>query len=493
MCEEDNRVKTLSTTLLLALTLSATPAYTLQQKSTPKAAPQAKPVDTKVEAQSAPDVLHQLNSALQSLTQRVSPAIVEVLVSGYGPVSDRSASAVIARQRSLGSGVVLDPNGYIMTNAHVIEGAQRVQIVLTPRHDGKNVLGPTGATEIYEAKVLGADNLLDLALLKIEAKSLPYISLADIRNVRQGQMVVAIGSPQGLENTVTSGVVSSVARQANPELPMAYIQTDAAINPGNSGGALLDIDGHLVGINTFIYTQSGGSEGLGFAIPSSIVKFAYDSFRRKGHIDRPELGIGAQAVTPAMARALNLARNWGVIISDVLPEGMGAVAGLEIGDIIVSVDDKPIGSLPMLQTSLYAHPESQPAKVEVLRGKETIVIDVPVMTHMHRIDALADMPEPQEALVQRLGLYAIDVTEKVADLLGQVRAASGALVVARTVTPEAIETDIQAGDIIHAVNRTFVKNTAELRAALAQLKKGDPVVFQVERDMGIQFITSEVE
>lgn len=448
-------------------------------------------VDVGVTQQS--DVLHQMNNALQALTARVSPAIVEVLVSGYGavPNQDRS-SAVIARQHSLGSGVVLDPNGYIMTNAHVIDGAQRVQVVL-PQKQINPQLPSFGPSETYEAKVVGSDTVLDLALLKIEAKNLPYISPADFHRVKQGQLVVAIGSPQGLDNTVTHGIVSSVTRQADPERPMIYIQTDAPINPGNSGGALVDVDGHLVGINTFIYSQSGGSEGLGFAIPAPIIKFAFDSFRHKGHIDRPEIGIGAQPISPLMARALGLPRNWGVIITDVVPDSNAAKAGLRIGDIIVSVDEKPVGSLPMLQGSLYALSTDQSAKVEVLRGNEKVTLDVKIEQHKHGMDALTSSSQPQEALVPALGVYAIDVNEKVAASISSLRIPAGALVVARAAGPEPIETELQAGDIIHTLNRSQVRSVDELRGALSRLKSGDAVVMQVERDGGLQFVVAEVE
>jgi serine protease Do len=485
--------------LLLALaTLSAAP-LSAQQK--PEPAPAKRPIDApnkefatqgakKEEPQ--PDALHALNTSLQSLTARVSPAIVEILVSGFGPVEQSSRASYYGRQHSLGSGVILDPNGYIMTNAHVLEGAQRVQVVLAESAPPGRL--PTGPMRIFDARLVGSDRDLDLALIKIEATNLPYLSLADVRRARQGQLVVAIGSPQGLQNSVTLGVVSALARQPDPDRPMLYIQTDAPINPGNSGGALIDVDGHLLGINTFIYTQGGGSEGLGFAIPEPVVRLAYDSFKKRGHIDRPELGIGAQTITPMMAQALKLSRDYGVIISDVEPGTPAAKAGLMIGDILLSLDDREIASLPMLQGALYTHPTEMPADVVVLRGNQKLNFEFDLLTHKHALDQLATATQPQQAVIRQLGVVAATVDQQVVAMVGgQLREPSGALVVARTIAAAAIDSDLQPGDIIHTLNLTRVTKLEELVEALSTIRPGDFVVMQIERQGQFQFMTSEVD
>jgi serine protease Do len=439
-----------------------------------------------------PDALHALNTSLQSLTARVSPAIVEILVSGFGPVEQSSRASYYGRQHSLGSGVILDPNGYIMTNAHVLEGAQRVQVVLAESAPPGRL--PTGPMRIFDARLVGSDRDLDLALIKIEATNLPYLSLADVRRARQGQLVVAIGSPQGLQNSVTLGVVSALARQPDPDRPMLYIQTDAPINPGNSGGALIDVDGHLLGINTFIYTQGGGSEGLGFAIPEPVVRLAYDSFKKRGHIDRPELGIGAQTITPMMAQALKLSRDYGVIISDVEPGTPAAKAGLMIGDILLSLDDREIASLPMLQGALYTHPTEMPADVVVLRGNQKLNFEFDLLTHKHALDQLATATQPQQAVIRQLGVVAATVDQQVVAMVGgQLREPSGALVVARTIAAAAIDSDLQPGDIIHTLNLTRVTKLEELVEALSTIRPGDFVVMQIERQGQFQFMTSEVD
>src|SRR4029077_4262876 len=201
---------------------------------------------------------------------------------------------------------------------------QVVQVVLSSSNAGDNSLQSilSTKTNIFPARVVGVTREIDLALLKIETPAkLPALPLASYRNLHQGEVVLAFGSPEGLRNTVTLGVVSSVARQTDPDSPMVYIQTDAPINPGNSGGPLVNVDGEVVGINTFILSQSGGNEGLGFAIPSSVVNVPYQQLRKFGHIHRAQIGIGLQSITPVLAAAMNLPRSYGVIVSDVLPDG----------------------------------------------------------------------------------------------------------------------------------------------------------------------------
>src|ERR1700733_3120046 len=280
----------------------------------------------------APLVLEQLNSALEGLAAKVSPAVVQIVVTGYGPVeeSSRSQTALIARQHAVGSGVIVDPNGYIMTNAHVVEGAHRIRVVLPMPSFEFPQVEPVGKEHVLDAKLVGVHKDSDLALLKIEQKNLSTLELGSARRIHQGQLVLAIGSPEGLQNSVTMGVVSSVGRQPDPDRPMVYIQTDAPINPGNSGGPLIDVDGYVLGINTLILSQGGGSEGLGFAIPARVVRFVYESLRKYGHVHRVEIQAGAQTITPTMAEGLKLPQSYGVIVSDVTPGGAAEAAGLQV-------------------------------------------------------------------------------------------------------------------------------------------------------------------
>lgn len=335
-----------------------------------------KPESTAKAATSPPlettQVLQQLNSALEGLVARVSPAVVQIQVTGYGALdeSNRSETALIARQHAIGSGVIVDSDGYIMTNAHVVQGARRIRVVLPLPSPDVPQVSPVGKQQVVDAKIVGVHKVSDLALLKIDQTGLPTLSLGGFRHVRQGQLVFAVGSPEGLQNSVTMGVVSSVARQPDPERPLVYIQTDAPINPGNSGGPLVDIDGYVLGINTMILSQGGGSEGLGFAIPARVVWFVYQSLRKYGHVHRVEIQAAAQDITPNLAEGLGLSQSYGVVISDIAPGGPAELAGLKIGDIVISADDRRIETLPALTAAMYLHPLDQVMKLVVLRGAE---------------------------------------------------------------------------------------------------------------------------
>jgi serine protease Do len=238
------------------------------------------------------DELRRLDESVGALIKRVSPSVVQILVTGYGPLDEAergNAGAVIGRQRAIGSGFIIDADGYIITNAHVVNGAQRVQVVLPLANaDVPPDAALSSPTNIAPARIIGVTREIDLALLKVEAKNLPPLPLANYRNLRQGEAVFAFGSPEGLRNTVTHGVISAVARQTDPDSPLVYVQTDAAINPGNSDDPVVNVNGEVVGVNTFILSQSGGNEGLCFAIPSGVVSVVYKQLRKFGHLHRSE-------------------------------------------------------------------------------------------------------------------------------------------------------------------------------------------------------------
>ena len=248
--------------------------------------------------------LGQLSNSFEELTSRVSPAVVQIFASGYS--SGATDSVLLSKRQSGGTGVILNPEGYIVTNAHVVEGARQIEVLLPTTSssipEARSILKPR--SETVEAQIAGIDRETDLAILKIDGGELPFLQLGDSDQTRQGQLVLAFGSPRGLENSVTLGIVSAVARQLRPEDPVVYVQTDAPINPGNSGGPLVDAKGNVIGINTLILSQSGGSEGLGFAVPSNIVKNVFEQIRVRGQVRRAEVGVFAQTVTPALARGL---------------------------------------------------------------------------------------------------------------------------------------------------------------------------------------------
>ena len=449
--------------------------------------------DPKPSGASPASPLRQFDAALKELTARVAPAVVQVLAAGYGPVGggDPSQAAVLVRQEGVGSGVILDPSGYIITNAHVVKGAERVQVVFTRSGSRRDAPLPPGAEQsMLPATIVGFTDYFDLALLKVDATGLPTLPFADFRTVTQGQVVLAIGSPLGLDNSVTMGIVSSVARQGNPASPVVFVQTDAPINPGNSGGALVDVNGRLVGINTFILSQTGGNEGLGFALPAPIVRMAYESLRQKGHVDRRVIGMGIQRITPTLARGLSLPRVYGLVVDDVLPGGPAEQAGVKIGDVVIEAEGRPISTPAQLDGSIYVHDIEQPVSFTMLRGAARVTLQVRAVEQTHRGDSLIDATDPQKNLVRPLGVIAATVTPDMQDSLGPLRTPSGVVVVARTADPTGAE--LEPGDVLHAVNSAPITDVEALRDLLARFKRGDAVVLQVERRGGLEFVPFEM-
>ena len=443
----------------------------------------------------SPDMLVQLSGSLQQLAAKVSPAVVQIQVTGFGPAeeSGRTQTALIVRQHALGSGVIVDPNGYIMTNAHVVEGAQRIRVVLPVPPATSPFEATVGKAQVFDATIIGTHKESDLALIKVEATNLPTLPLNPQRVARPGELVFAIGSPEGLQNSVTMGVVSSVWRQPDPDKPMVYIQTDAPINPGNSGGPLVDVNGGVVGLNTFILSTGGGSEGLGFAIPARVVSFVYQNLRKYGHVHRVEIGAVAQTITPPLAAGLGLAQNWGVIISDVTPKGPADTAGIKAEDIILAIDGRPMLGLPGLTAALYLHPTDQLLKVDVLRGTEKLSLNVVAIQARDRMDQLTDVVDPRKSHIERLGIFAVDLGGELRSMLPDLRVPSGVIVIGQAAQFNSANTGLRTGDVIHALNRFPIESLQQLRSAVAKLKTGDPVVLQIERQGQLQYVAFEME
>ena len=474
-----------------AYLLLATFAYA--QSTAPRVSVGATAVKSKAPASS--NLLRALDNSLEAVVAKVSPAVVQIVVAGYGPLEDHEhATARITRQHAIGTGIIVDPDGYILTNAHVVEGAQRIRVILPSSPTNSSLeLQPSHPGQMLEATVLSTHKQSDLALLKIQATHLPTVPLRSDVRVRQGELVFAIGSPEGLQDSVTMGVVSSVARQPDPENPMVYIQTDAPLNPGNSGGPLVDIDGNLVGINTLILSKGGGSEGLGFAIPAAIVNFDYQNLRKFGHVQRVSIGAKAQSITPTLAAGLGLGRTWGAIISDTVPGGLAEAAGINVEDVVLAIDDRPIPSLPDFMAALYLHPPDQVLKIDILRGTSQMSFNVPVEVYHEKIGELAEVPDLQKSLIRRLSVFVTDLDDKVRPLLPATRSDSGVVVVAQTTGASAMETGLEAGDIVRSINRTPVQSSSQLQSRVHEIRSGDPVVLQVERNGKLQYLAFEME
>jgi serine protease Do len=398
-------------------------------------------------------------------------------------------------QRVIGSGAIIDSDGYIVTNAHVVSGEQRVQVVLSSLVDeGTSVFsGSTSLGRTLDARVVGVSNELDLALLKVEAKGLPALPIGNYERLRQGELVFTFGSPSGLRNSVSMGVVSAVARQLDPDSPMVFIQTDAAINPGNSGGPLVNVNGELVGINTFLLSQSGGNEALGFAIPCAIVSFAYPQLRQYGHLHRGVIGIHVQAISPGLAAGLGLPRDWGVIIGDVSPGSPADKAGLKVQDIILTVKGRQVDNLPVFGISFFLVNPGENVKMEVLRGTQKLSFDVKVIENHENVDRLFHMADSENNQVPKLGVMGLNVEEKVLPLLPGIRQDSGVVVVAKMATARGAKNSLVTGDIIHALNGVAINNIESLNSALHQLKPGSYVVLQVERAASLYYATCQLD
>ena len=478
--------------LLACVAASLSSAVCQQLTATPRATQVSR--DHQVVSRAPQNVLAQISGSLQELASKVSPAVVQIEVSGLGLTqdNDRRNAALVVRQHAIGSGVIVDPDGYIMTNAHVIEGAQRVRVVLSSP-PGSSDLPNGGPPKVLDARVIGRQTEADLALLKVEASNLPTLRFNLERDPQPGELVFAVGSPEGLQNSVTMGVISSVWRQPDPDNPMAYLQTDAPINPGNSGGPLVDITGALVGINTFILSNGGGSEGLGFAIPAPVVNFVYQSLKKNGRVDHVEIGAVAQTITPALAHGLGLAQDWGVVIADVTPFGPAEIAGIKPEDVLFAVDGHPILTLHRFAAALYQHPLDRVLNVDVIRGREKLSFKVPSITVHHRIDQLAGIVDPQKSHIAPLAILGLDFNEDLRSALPIVRCGSGVLVIGRAPGFNSVNIDLRTGDLIHSLNRATIDSVEQLKAAVAKLKAGDAAVLQIERQGQFQYLAFEME
>jgi serine protease Do len=441
--------------------------------------------------------LGDLSRSLQDLSQKVSASVVQIFVTGYAPPDedDPQGAAQPIFERSSGSGVIVDADGYIVTNAHVVEHATRIEVELpfsaTGGDPGRSILGRRGRT--VGAQIVAIDSETDIAVVKVEAKALPVLAFGDSDMLRPGQLVLAFGSPLGLDASVTLGIVSAVARQLTPEDPMIYIQTDAPINPGNSGGALVDTDGRLVGINTLIYSQSGGSEGIGFAAPSNIVRNVFQQIRKTGRVRRGEIGVSAQTVTATLAEALQLTADAGVIVADVDEGGPAARAGLQPGDIVLSLDGKRMENGRQFRINIYTRAIGQQVAIEVQRGTRRLTMRVPVVERESTSTRLTDLLNPQNS-IRALGALVLDLTPEILQVLPPLRRPKGVVVASVSAeAPFSQQGQLQAGDVIYSLNGRAMTSVAELKAAAEGLKANDAAVLQIEREGSLMFIAFRAE
>ncbi|MCL4811670.1 MAG: trypsin-like peptidase domain-containing protein [Vicinamibacteraceae bacterium] len=452
----------------------------------------AQPVSRRLAAQ-----LNDLSDAFEQLAARVGPSVVQVVVTGYGEVDidAENTGGLLTLQRTGGSGVIVSADGYIVTNAHVVEGARRIKVSLPPppvaARDRRSILKPRGRT--VGARIVGLDRETDLAVLKVDETGLVAMPFGDSDSLRQGQLVFAFGSPLGLENSMTMGVLSAIGRQREADDPMVYLQTDAPINPGSSGGPLVDAEGRLMGINTYILSSSGGNEGIGFAAPSNIVRSVFEQIRAGGRMRRGTIGVFPQTITPTMAEGLTLARDTGVVLGDVYPGGPGEAAGLEPGDIVLTLDGRPMENGRQLEVNLYGRRVGDHVTLQIQRGNDLKTVPVQILEREDDPERFAELVSPEENLIARLGILGVEVDAKVRELLPPLRRSGGVLVAARAADAPVLDQSLRAGDIITAVNGTLIAGLADLREALGGIGPGGACVLHVQRGEQLLFITLELD
>jgi len=461
---------------------------------TPAPAPEKPPAP----AAAPPISLSELSVKFEDLVNRIRPSVVQIFSTGYVTAEDGesgNAAALLSKQRSTGSGILLSADGYIVTNAHVVKGARRIQVRLSTVRRGATGRGMTVEPEpkLLEAKLIGADREMDVAVIKIDRTGLSHLLLGDSDAARQGEIVMAFGNPLGLEGSVSMGIISSTARELHPDDFLAYIQTDAPINPGNSGGPLIDSEGRVIGINTFILTQSGGSEGLGFAIPSNIVNTIYTQLRKEGHVHRGRIGIGVQTITPAMADGLELGRDWGVVVSDVQPDGPADKAGIKIGDIVLTLNRRTMRNARQLESYIFRSPMRQQVTLAILRGKRELSIDVPVTDTVDDPTRFADMVTPENNLIPRLGVLVIAIDKKLGEMLPDLRNSYGLVVAAGSTSDLESGAGLQPGDVIYSLNGSPLATIEALKKKLGEFQSGTAIVLQIERSGHLMYVPIELE
>ena len=380
---------------------------------------------------------------------------------------------------SLGSGFVISDDGYVLTNNHVIDGADDVTVTLSDRRE-------------FKAEVVGSDETYDIALLKIKADGLSWLRTGDSHSLQPGQWVVAIGSPFGLDHSVTAGIVSAVGRANRSQQYVPFIQTDVAINQGNSGGPLLNTSGEVVGINSQIFSNSGGYMGVSFAIPIDLAMNAVSQIKETGEVRRGMLGVNIQAITADMARAAGLPDSRGAMVSNVQPDSAADKAGIRRMDVIRAFNGVRIADASDLPPLVGAIAPGSKANVEVLRDGDTVKLDLVVGAESAQgaSGAAGSRGNDDDSAVPAgsnpLGLEGRELDDTTRQRLGV--SGDEGMLLARVPTGIARETGLQTGDVVLQVGRKSVASVAEFNRALADVEPGDTVMLLVQRGGASQFV-----
>jgi serine protease Do len=378
---------------------------------------------------------------------------------------------------SLGSGVIATADGYILTNNHVVEDADEINVTLA-------------SFEEYEAKIIGRDPKSDLALIKIEAeRELPSVKFGNSDTLRVGDWVLAIGNPFGLQQTVTAGIVSAKGRSINNGTYGNFIQTDASINPGNSGGPLFNLKGEMIGVNTAIFSRTGGNIGIGFAIPANMAKSVMQQLKEFGKVTRGWLGVMIQHVTPELADNFGLDRPIGALVGQVVPESPAEKSGIKAGDVIIEFNGKEVSQMSMLPAMVAQTPVDEEVKVILIRNGEKMTIPVTI-GKMADEQALFDSDEGANGL--DLGLTVQELSPELADSLG-IEDAAGLIVTNVDTDSAAAQAGIKRGDIIQEINREQVGSIAEYKKSMLQAKNKKSILLLVKRDQHTRFVVIKLK
>lgn len=374
------------------------------------------------------------------------------------------------QRRGIGSGFILSSDGFVMTNAHVVDGADEVWVTLTDKRE-------------FKAKLIGADRRSDIAVLKIEASGLPAVKIGDVSRLKVGEWVMAIGSPFGFDNSVTAGIVSAKARDTGDLLPL--IQTDVAINPGNSGGPLLNMRGEVVGVNSQIYSQSGGFMGISFAIPIDEAIRVSDQLRGGGHVVRGFIGVAPDDLSKEVAESIGLGKASGSLIRSVSPGGAAAKAGIEAGDVITKIDGKQIEKSTDLRRVIAGIKPGAKVSVQVFRRGAYKDLSMTVGEMPDDRAQAAGEPEAKGA-AKATALFGLTVADLSEAQKRELKLSSGVRV--ETVAGVAARAGLRQGDLILAVDNTEVNSAKQFQAALAKLDKAKVINLLVRREDVVSFV-----
>ncbi|KPK49017.1 MAG: hypothetical protein AMS22_14335 [Thiotrichales bacterium SG8_50] len=387
------------------------------------------------------------------------------------------------REGSLGSGVIVDARGYIVTNNHVVEKADEIKVVLSDKRE-------------FKGKIIGTDPKTDIAVIKIEGKDLPTLSWGDSDKLEVGGYVLAIGSPLGLNQTVTMGIVSAKGR-ANVGIAdyEDFIQTDAAINPGNSGGALVNTDGEVVGINTAIFSRSGGNMGIGFAVPSNMVRSVMTELIKHGKVTRGWFGVSIQEVTPGIAKQLGLKESTGALVSETIEDTPAAKAGIKAGDVILEFDGKKVEDAASLRHIVAATPIGKSVRVKVVRDKSAKILTAKIVAQPKRIAGVDDDDSQTGKGTALAGIRARDLTPEISAQLGLEPNTAGILVTNVEVGAPAEKAGLAPGDVVLAITRkrvrTPIRSVADFQKAAATLGPDESVLLWIVRRGSRRFVPIE--